>query len=219
MFLFAFCLLTCFPKAATDAETVWLRDVTTRLQTDEREDTGSNLPDQLSFHLKSNTHDIALNLKRNYQIDPNTNIYVVQKFEDGQPLLEKTQNSENEDVAYYQDMNNGAFMTARCVKRSTGQCDIIIHGEIQLGDRSYNLRPSEENVIPNDSLEMMGLRGKRYILQDQTNIQTGMSVENNELTNIKENNLLEKYIYGLQDSPYGQDKQNRYMKPEGMSSS
>ncbi|KAL3861646.1 hypothetical protein ACJMK2_007671, partial [Sinanodonta woodiana] len=200
--------------AATDAETVWLRDVTTQLQTDEREDTGSNLPDQLSFHLKSSTQDIVLNLKRNYQMDPNTDIYVVQKFEDGQPLLEKTQNSENEDVAYYQDMTNGAFMTARCVKRSTGQCDIIIHGEIQLGDRSYNLRPSEENVIPNDSLEMMGLRGKRYILQDQTNIQSGMSVENNELTNVKENNLLEKYIYGLQDSPYGQDKQNPYFKPE-----
>ncbi|KAL3861643.1 hypothetical protein ACJMK2_007668, partial [Sinanodonta woodiana] len=82
--------------AATDAETVWLRDVTTQLQTDEREDTGSNLPDQLSFHLKSSTQDIVLNLKRNYQMDPNTDIYVVQKFEDGQPLLEKTQNSENE---------------------------------------------------------------------------------------------------------------------------
>ncbi|KAK3591510.1 hypothetical protein CHS0354_031617 [Potamilus streckersoni] len=34
--------------------------------------------------------------------------------------------SELQDVAYYKDRKNGAFVTVRCVKRSNGQCDRII---------------------------------------------------------------------------------------------
>ncbi|KAL3861633.1 hypothetical protein ACJMK2_007658, partial [Sinanodonta woodiana] len=80
--------------AATNAETVWLRDVTKRLQTDKRGVTDPDLPDQLSFHLKSSTHDLVLNLRRNYQIDPNADIFIVKTLNDGRSVLEKDQISE-----------------------------------------------------------------------------------------------------------------------------
>ncbi|KAL3861636.1 hypothetical protein ACJMK2_007661, partial [Sinanodonta woodiana] len=83
------------------------------------------------------------------------------------------------NVAYYQDMDNGAFMTARCVKISSGQCDIVINGNIRLGDRSYDLRPLEKDAVTTDFWELTGLLGKRYVLQDQNNIQRGLSLEHN----------------------------------------
>ncbi|KAL3861653.1 hypothetical protein ACJMK2_007678, partial [Sinanodonta woodiana] len=75
--------------AATNAETVWLRDRTKRLQTDKRGFTDPVLPDQLSFDLKSRKHNLVLNLDRNYQIDPSTDIYIMKTLEDGQSVLEK----------------------------------------------------------------------------------------------------------------------------------
>ncbi|KAL3861652.1 hypothetical protein ACJMK2_007677, partial [Sinanodonta woodiana] len=117
------------------------------------------------------------------------------------------------DVAYYQDLENGAFMTARCVKRSNGQCDIRINGNIRLGDRNYNLRPSEADVIQSDFLDSIGLRGRRYVLQDQEKVQSGMSVGNNEQTNIDEKNEQDNYLDVLQHISYGQDNINPYMKP------
>ncbi|KAL3861629.1 hypothetical protein ACJMK2_007654 [Sinanodonta woodiana] len=80
--------------ATTDAETVWLKDVTTRIQTDKREVNGADLPDQLTFHLKRRNQDLVLNLKRNYHIDPNADIYIVQTLNDGRTILEKSQNLE-----------------------------------------------------------------------------------------------------------------------------
>ncbi|KAK3576268.1 hypothetical protein CHS0354_027712, partial [Potamilus streckersoni] len=112
--------------AKTDSETVWLKDVTTLLQTDKRTLSDDDLPDQLSFILKSKSHTLTLNLKRNYDIDPNADIYTVRKLNDGRSLLEKTDNIENEDVAYYQDRDNGAFMTVRCIKGSNSHCERLI---------------------------------------------------------------------------------------------
>ncbi|KAK3575817.1 hypothetical protein CHS0354_027038, partial [Potamilus streckersoni] len=85
-----------FLKATTDAETVWLKDVTTKFQTDKRTVSDTDLPEKLSFHLKRKSHDLTFNLKRNHQINPNADIFVVRKLNDGQSVLEKTQNLENE---------------------------------------------------------------------------------------------------------------------------
>ncbi|KAL3861650.1 hypothetical protein ACJMK2_007675, partial [Sinanodonta woodiana] len=81
-------------EAATNAETVWLRDVTKRLDTDKRGVTGPDLPEQLSFLLKSRRHNLVLNLNRNDQINPNTELYIVKTLEDGRSVLEKKQISE-----------------------------------------------------------------------------------------------------------------------------
>ncbi|KAK3586203.1 hypothetical protein CHS0354_003887, partial [Potamilus streckersoni] len=89
------CLLGIL-AATTDAETVWLKDVTTKFHTDKRTVSDTDLPDQLSFHLKRKSHDLTFNLKRNHQINPNADIFVVRKLNDGQSVLEKTQNLENE---------------------------------------------------------------------------------------------------------------------------
>ncbi|KAK3610967.1 hypothetical protein CHS0354_000973 [Potamilus streckersoni] len=117
-------LSSYFEQATTDVETVWLKDVTTRLQTDKRGLSDPDLPDQLSFQLKSKSRTLTLNLKRNHQIDPNIDIYTVKKLNDSLPFLEKAQDLEIEDVAYYQGIENGASMIARCVRRSNGQCEI-----------------------------------------------------------------------------------------------
>ncbi|KAL3888977.1 hypothetical protein ACJMK2_001336, partial [Sinanodonta woodiana] len=53
------------------------------------------------------------------------------------------------------------------------------NGNIRLEERSYTLRPSEADVVPDDFLELMSFHGKRYILQEQANIQSGISFENN----------------------------------------
>ncbi|KAL3861512.1 hypothetical protein ACJMK2_007541, partial [Sinanodonta woodiana] len=78
----------------TDADTVWLKDMTTRLHTNKQEVTGADLPDRLSFHLKRKTHDLVLNLKRNYHIDPNADTYIAHTLRDGRTILEKSQNLE-----------------------------------------------------------------------------------------------------------------------------
>ncbi|KAL3861486.1 hypothetical protein ACJMK2_007519 [Sinanodonta woodiana] len=200
--------------ATTEAETVWLTEVTTGLQTDKRGVTIPDFPDQLLFHVKGKTHELVLNLEKNNRIDQNVDTYIVQSTIDGQSLMEKMKNLDKADVAYYQDVDNGAFMTARCVKRSSGQCDILINGNIRLGDRSYNMRPSDAYAIPSDFLELMGLRGKRYVLQDQALVLSGMSEQNNEETSGVENNVEDKYtdLPRRMPYPYEQDKQNLFIK-------
>ncbi|KAL3861484.1 hypothetical protein ACJMK2_007517, partial [Sinanodonta woodiana] len=202
----------------TEAETVWLTEVTAGLQTDKRGVTSPDFPDQLSFHVKGITHELVLNLEKNNRIDQNVDTFIVQSTIDGQSLMEKMKSLDKADVAYYQDVDNGAFMTARCVKRSSGQCDILINGNIRLGDRSYNIRPSEAYAIPSDFLELMGLRGKRYVLQDQDPVLSGMSEQNNEETSGVENNVEDKYtdLPRRMAYPYEQDKQNIFIKRDGM---
>ncbi|KAK3576264.1 hypothetical protein CHS0354_027707, partial [Potamilus streckersoni] len=82
--------------ATTDSETVWLKDVTKLLQTNKRTLSDPDLPDQLSFLLKRKLQTLTLNLKRNYEIDPNADIYTVRKLNDDRSLLEKMDNVENE---------------------------------------------------------------------------------------------------------------------------
>ncbi|KAL3861407.1 hypothetical protein ACJMK2_007442, partial [Sinanodonta woodiana] len=150
-------------------ETVWLKDVTTRLQKDKRSLDDPDLPEKLSFLLKRNSDTLFLNLKRNY-VDPNADLYTVKNLDDGRSILEKSVGAEKEDIAYYQDRQNGAFMAARCVKGSNGQCDILINGNIKIGDRNYDLQPSKDDIASRNVLENTDFLGKRYVLQDQSNI-------------------------------------------------
>ncbi|KAK3587442.1 hypothetical protein CHS0354_007933 [Potamilus streckersoni] len=82
--------------ATTGLETVWLKDVTQTLQSDKRELSDPDLPDQLTFHLKRGADVLAFKLRRNYDIDPNADIYVVQNMKDGQSALRKSEFLEKE---------------------------------------------------------------------------------------------------------------------------
>ncbi|KAK3600074.1 hypothetical protein CHS0354_009112, partial [Potamilus streckersoni] len=59
------------------------------------------------------------------------------------------------------------------------------------------------DVTTSDFLEIAGLRGKRYVLQDQANIQSGMLFENNDETSIGKH-IDDKLINRLQRIPYEQ---------------
>ncbi|KAK3576241.1 hypothetical protein CHS0354_027040, partial [Potamilus streckersoni] len=54
-----------------------------------------DLPHQLTFDLKRGLDTVTLNLKRNYDVDPNADIYVV-KLKNGRSILAKTNELEKE---------------------------------------------------------------------------------------------------------------------------
>ncbi|KAL3856707.1 hypothetical protein ACJMK2_011430, partial [Sinanodonta woodiana] len=171
--------LTSVLPTATDSEIVWLNDVTSSFEIDKRTLSDHALPDELTFRIRRGSDDLTLNLKRNHGIDPNADIYVVKSLKDGPSKLEKSQHLKTEDVAYYQDRNHGAFMTVRCIKRISGQCERFINGYIQLGDRYYDLQPA--NVDRSRNLfEASDLLGKRYVLQEQGTIQRDAAVKYND---------------------------------------
>ncbi|KAK3576242.1 hypothetical protein CHS0354_027041, partial [Potamilus streckersoni] len=113
-------------SATTGLEMVWVRDVTAHYQANKRGLSAFDFPNQLTFHLKRGLDDVTLNLNRNYAIDPNADVYVVQNLKDGRSLLARTNKLEEEAIAYYQDIENGAYMTVRCVQRSNHKCDRVI---------------------------------------------------------------------------------------------
>ncbi|KAK3598634.1 hypothetical protein CHS0354_037584 [Potamilus streckersoni] len=79
-------------------ETVWLKDVTTTIQTDKRTLGDPGLPAHLTFHLMRGSDALTLNLKRNYEIDPNADIYVVQSTKDGRSTLSRTRHLRQEMI-------------------------------------------------------------------------------------------------------------------------
>ncbi|KAK3578110.1 hypothetical protein CHS0354_007821 [Potamilus streckersoni] len=96
VFTFAVVLLVYAQPASIRSETVWLKDVTTKFQIDKRTPSDHNLPDQLTFHLWRGSDDLSLNLKRNYDINPNTDMYFVHRRTDGQFRLLRTRNLKAE---------------------------------------------------------------------------------------------------------------------------
>ncbi|KAK3584052.1 hypothetical protein CHS0354_003905, partial [Potamilus streckersoni] len=73
-------------------------------------------------------------------------------------------------VAYYQDMDHGAYMTVKCVKSIHEQCERVISGILQIGDSIYQLTPEATDDRPENLLKV-SIIGKRYRLLDQTHIQ------------------------------------------------
>ncbi|KAK3586771.1 hypothetical protein CHS0354_016946 [Potamilus streckersoni] len=76
-------------------ETVWLEDIT-KLQNDKRTLADPGLPAQLTFSLRRKSDALKLQLKKNYDIDPNADIYVVQRTNNGRTIVTKTQSLEKE---------------------------------------------------------------------------------------------------------------------------
>ncbi|KAL3853994.1 hypothetical protein ACJMK2_013278, partial [Sinanodonta woodiana] len=159
------------------SETVWLRDITNIFQGEKRTLGDFDLPDHLTFYLRRGSDALTLNLRRNYDIDPNAKIYVVQKLSNGRSVLTETRSMINENVAYYQDMASAAYMTVRCVRKSNEQCERVIYGHIQIGDRSYDLLPAERDVRSGYYFKDPGLYGTRYVLQEPGSIKPESLVE------------------------------------------
>ncbi|KAK3598244.1 hypothetical protein CHS0354_001065 [Potamilus streckersoni] len=84
-------------KKSAGLETVWLKEAPSRLKIDKRTLSDNiDLPDELTFHLRRGSNGITLHLKRNRDIDPNADVYFIRTRKDGQSVLVKTQNLENE---------------------------------------------------------------------------------------------------------------------------
>ncbi|KAK3600752.1 hypothetical protein CHS0354_017045 [Potamilus streckersoni] len=82
--------------ALSGTELVWLKDVTAKFQTQKRIFGDPDLPDHLTFHVWRGSGVLTLKLKRNYEIDPNADIYVVERTKDGRSILSKTTTLERE---------------------------------------------------------------------------------------------------------------------------
>ncbi|KAL3836828.1 hypothetical protein ACJMK2_022241, partial [Sinanodonta woodiana] len=124
-----------------------------------------DLPDELAFHLTRRSETLNLNLRRNYDINPNADVFFARKSQNGEIVLGKSPHIENENLAYYQDIDNGAFVTVRCVKRSNEQCDRIINGNLQIGGIDYALQPAETDTSSRSLLEDPYVLGRKYVLQ------------------------------------------------------
>ncbi|KAK3593456.1 hypothetical protein CHS0354_020221 [Potamilus streckersoni] len=95
--MFLYFALSAFVFAApTESEMVWLKDVTSSWQSDKRKFSDPNLPDILTFQLRGGSRALTLNLERNHAIDPNADVYIVSKSNDGRSQLEKVLNLEKE---------------------------------------------------------------------------------------------------------------------------
>ncbi|KAK3608763.1 hypothetical protein CHS0354_010466 [Potamilus streckersoni] len=75
--------------AISGSEIVWLKDLTAIFQTQKRIFGNTDLPDQLVFHVRRGSGVLTLNLKRNYEIDPNADMYLVERTKDGRSILSK----------------------------------------------------------------------------------------------------------------------------------
>ncbi|KAL3853997.1 hypothetical protein ACJMK2_013281, partial [Sinanodonta woodiana] len=82
--------------AAEGSEIVWLKEVTTEFATSKRTIGDFDLPNELTFHLKRDLDYVTLNLKRNYDINPNVDAYFAHRLDDGRLSLVKRPNLERE---------------------------------------------------------------------------------------------------------------------------
>ncbi|KAL3892125.1 hypothetical protein ACJMK2_004362, partial [Sinanodonta woodiana] len=170
---------------ATGFDNVWVRDVTEEIQADKRGHGDQDLPDLLKFYIRRGLDSLTLNLIKNYEIDPNADIYVVQELKNGRSVLAKVNDKEKEVVAYYQDIANMAFVTVRCVSRSNHKCDRVINGNVRIGDCNYDLRPAESDFPSDQTSDILSVIGKRYILLDYANVDE-KDAANSRATNIEE---------------------------------
>ncbi|KAL3875199.1 hypothetical protein ACJMK2_038126 [Sinanodonta woodiana] len=180
---------------------VWLKDVTASLQTNKREFSDADLPNHLAFRLRVGSRALTLNLKRNRAIDPNADVYFVSEVNDGRSLLEQAHILKEEEVAYYQDKRNGAFMTVKCLRGSNGGCVRVINGNLQVEDINYDLQPAKIFITSRDLFDVPDL-GTRYVLRAQINLQSEISVTREDTTIDKV-----KHVFNglLQRSPNDQE--------------
>ncbi|KAL3865280.1 hypothetical protein ACJMK2_006893 [Sinanodonta woodiana] len=205
-------MLICVESGSNNLETVWLKDVTTSFRTGKRTHDNLDLPDELTFHLTSKSNVLNLNLKRNRAIDPNAEVYIVRTMEDGEPLLDKMLSLEKENLAYYQDRNNGAFLTVKCVKKSNGQCERVINGNVRIGDKDYDIRLAEDDVISRNVFQVPDRRGTQYVLREQSDSERFAS--NERITDAIDVNVedVEQELKDLRSHfPLEQDNRNHFL--------
>ncbi|KAK3594231.1 hypothetical protein CHS0354_007212 [Potamilus streckersoni] len=87
-------------KAISGSEIVWLKDLTAIFQTQKRIFGNTHLPDHLVFHVRRGSGDLILKLKRNYEIDPNADIFLVERTKEGRSILSKATTLERK-VSFY----------------------------------------------------------------------------------------------------------------------
>ncbi|KAL3856270.1 hypothetical protein ACJMK2_011044, partial [Sinanodonta woodiana] len=133
-----------------NAETVWLQDVTTGLQTDKRLISDLDLPDVLTFAFSRGSQALNLNLRRNHDINPNADIYIVEKLKDGRFHSRKS--------------------------RDLGQAN----GNIRIQGSNYDLRPAETIVTLRNFFDIPNHRGIKYVLKEQGKVQCKHPVEQDE---------------------------------------
>ncbi|KAL3836833.1 hypothetical protein ACJMK2_022246, partial [Sinanodonta woodiana] len=134
-----------------------------------------DLPDELAFHLTRRSETLNLNLRRNYDINPNADVYFARKSQNGDFVLRKSRHIEKENLAYYQDIDNGAFMTVRCVKNLMNS-----NGNIRIGNIYYALQPAETDASSRYVLEDPDVLGRQYVLQVETHPLREHSFENKD---------------------------------------
>ncbi|KAK3598285.1 hypothetical protein CHS0354_019811 [Potamilus streckersoni] len=205
-------------KTNSGSEIVWLKDVTEIFHTQKRLFGDHDLPDHLTFHVRRRSGVLTLKLKRNYEIDPDADIYFVEGTKDGRSILSKTKTLECEAVAYYQDLDNRAYMTVRCIKSLNQQCERIINGNLQIGDRSYELRPAVTGDTPANILKVTDSISRIYLLLDQTYLQQEKLVENKDAYKVYETHVPCKHKTPLR-SFTKQKVKNLYHFPDDMVSS
>ncbi|KAL3892097.1 hypothetical protein ACJMK2_004334 [Sinanodonta woodiana] len=205
------------------SETVWLKDVTATIENDKRTFDNPDLPAQLTFHLRRGLDVMTLQLNRNDEINPNADMYLVENTQEGRPILSKTtmldkevhfQNYKNHNLIYFIRMLpttriwiTAHTMTVRCVKRLSKQCDRVIHGNIRIGDITYELESSKSSdTSVDDSGHHDGI-GKRYLLLDQTSL-----VENKDTPPVHEINVQEE-LKTLFRRIAGKKDQNHFSLP------
>ncbi|KAK3578114.1 hypothetical protein CHS0354_007826, partial [Potamilus streckersoni] len=93
---FVFVLLGYVQSAATGSETIWLEDVTPRFQTEKMTSSGLNLADHLTFRLRRGSYVFTLNLERNHDINPDTDMYILRNVRNGRFRISKSRNLEKE---------------------------------------------------------------------------------------------------------------------------
>ncbi|KAL3865259.1 hypothetical protein ACJMK2_006873 [Sinanodonta woodiana] len=192
-------------------EIVWMKDVTTRFETEKRTHDNLDLPDELTFHLTSKSNVLNLNLKRNWGIDPNAEVYVVRTMKDGQPQMEKTLDIKKENLAYYQDRDNGAFLTVKCVKKSNGQSDRVINGNIRIGDKDYDVQVAEDDVTPRSVFDVPDRRGTQYVLREQSNIERSALAERiSDATKVNVKHVKQEFKDLRHHFPLEQNNQNHF---------
>ncbi|KAK3598283.1 hypothetical protein CHS0354_019809 [Potamilus streckersoni] len=207
-----------YNEPTSGSEIVWLKDVTEIFQTQKRIFDDPDLPDHLTFHVWRGSGVLTLNLKRNYEIDPNADIYFVEVTSDDRSILSKTTTLEREAIAYYQDVDNGAYMTVRCVHSLNQQCERIISGNIQIGDRSYELRPAVTRDTPAKLLNVTDSISRKYLLLDQTHLQQENLVEEKGAYDVYETHVPCKHKTPLRSFTI-QKNENLYHFPDDMLSS
>ncbi|KAK3592753.1 hypothetical protein CHS0354_016509 [Potamilus streckersoni] len=83
--------------ATKTLEIVWLKEVTTRSQTEKRMLSDTNLLNELAFVLRRSSETVSLNLRRNHDINPKADLYFAQKLNDGESALLKSPHWKSEN--------------------------------------------------------------------------------------------------------------------------